>query len=736
MNPAFDSWVERARNVPIEREIERRGIKLNGNKIERCGPCPLCGGDDRFSINTAKQVFNCRGCGIGGDVIKLVEHLDGSDFITACSSLAGEPPPPKAKKANGKDNASKIVVAEFPYHDENGNIVFVVDRIEHQNPNGSFVLKDGKHQKTFRQRRPDPDHPDRWLPNKHGTPVVLYRLPQTLEAIAAGYPVFIVEGEAKADLLWSWNVAATCCAQGAGKWKPEHSEFLRGADVVLVPDNDGVGWEHIHAVGASLAGVAKRTRVLVLPCARAKDDVIDWTGAGGTREQLDALLAEARDWKPPTVEETNERLNKKKDQAKKHEDELLDQLSKLKGLEFARERKKAADELDVSVTAIDAELNERRSAAPLYGHWLVEPWPEPADGDSLLRDIIRRVRQHVVCSHDDALVIALWIIFSWVHEEVAIHSPLLLITSAEPESGKTTTLNLMSYLAPRAVASVEISKAALYRAIQLWQPSFIIDEFDTVLSSTGDNDKAELRSVINSGHVRGQGVIRCITDEHRPEVFSTFAPKALGMIGRKLPAATLSRCIIVELRRRTKGETVERFAHKDDPELGDLRRRLRRWAMYNADNLQVEVSMPPTFDNRRADNWRVLLAIADLCSGAEDWGDKARVAATKVEGASDTSSIGVILLIHIKRIFDEDKCEYILSGRLVDRLKEDPEAPWAEWNRGRGLSQKGLAELLGGRRGGFGIRSVDIRLPDGGHGQGYRLAQFEEAWARYCPLEG
>jgi hypothetical protein len=73
--------------------------------------------------------------------------------------------------------------------------------------------------------------------------------------------LFIVEGEAKADLVWSWNVAATCGAGGGGKkWKLEHSEFLRGADIVLLPDNDNAGWEHFNVVGLSLAGIAKRVR--------------------------------------------------------------------------------------------------------------------------------------------------------------------------------------------------------------------------------------------------------------------------------------------------------------------------------------------------------------------------------------------------------------------------------------------------------------------------------------------
>ena len=71
MTAHFESWTARARVVPIEREIDRRGIKLRG-AVERVGPCPKCGGEDRFAINTNKGVWNCRGCGVGGDVIELV----------------------------------------------------------------------------------------------------------------------------------------------------------------------------------------------------------------------------------------------------------------------------------------------------------------------------------------------------------------------------------------------------------------------------------------------------------------------------------------------------------------------------------------------------------------------------------------------------------------------------------------------------------------------------------------
>ena len=282
-------WVQRAKAVPIEREIERRGLKLRRIGLERVGACPKCGGDDRFAINIKKQVFNCRGCGAAGDVIQLVEHLDGVDFTTACNTLTGQPPP-KANGKNGKDTSKKVVTKSFEYLDADGNVAFVVDRIQFQKPDGSFVLRDGKADKAFRQRQPDPDRPGRWINNVTGAPIVPYHLPGVLEAIGAGHPILIVEGETKADLLWSWGVAATCNAGGSKKWKPEHSAFLRGADVVLLPDHDGVGWEHVSLVGASLSGIAKRIRVLALTHAKAKDDIVNWAAEGGTREQLDAAL--------------------------------------------------------------------------------------------------------------------------------------------------------------------------------------------------------------------------------------------------------------------------------------------------------------------------------------------------------------------------------------------------------------------------------------------------------------
>jgi hypothetical protein len=88
--------IDRARLVRIEDEVARRGIALKGKSIDRCGPCPVCGGTDRFSIHLKKQVFHCRGCAVGGDVIKLVRHIDGCSLAFAVETLIGDEVRPQA----------------------------------------------------------------------------------------------------------------------------------------------------------------------------------------------------------------------------------------------------------------------------------------------------------------------------------------------------------------------------------------------------------------------------------------------------------------------------------------------------------------------------------------------------------------------------------------------------------------------------------------------------------------
>jgi putative DNA primase/helicase len=720
----WDQWVVKARSVPIEDEIARRGIKLRG-KIECCGPCPQCGGTDRFAVNIRKQVFNCRGCGGQGDVIALVKFLDNVDFKGACETLTGEPAPDQKTRITG---IKKIVAAEYTYHTADGVIAFVVERVEYQKIDGTFVMKDGKRKKTFRQKRPDPDNPGKWIWNVNGAPIIPYRLPGLLKAIADCQWIAVTEGERCADMLSDLEIPATTNAGGAGNWKPELNPFFAGADLILIPDNDDAGHKHVQGVGAALNGTAARLRVVILPNLPPKGDVVEWLATGGTREALQELIDQAPDWVPIPGADGDGKAT-----AEQSEQELADkinELAQLNPLQYEQRRRDAARELGIRSGALDDEVEARRQRGQIkgplpFGHWEVEPWPESVDTDVLLLALKRRVRRHVVLSDHACTLVALWIMSAWTHEIAATHSPILRATSAEANSGKTTLLSLIMHLVPRGLLCVEISEAALFRSVELWTPSLIVDEADVILV-----ENEALRAVINSGWTRGATVLRCIGDEKTPHVFPTFCPKALGMKGRKLPDTTLSRCIDVELKRKRPDEVAEHFRSLDDKDLQELRSQALRWSIENGESLKgVEPEMPNGFDNRLGDNFRLILAIADLARG--EWPDMAREAARVLTNTIDSASINVRLLIAIKEIFGEvfreaKRTDFIGSGELERKLGADPNSEWAEFKRDKPISQNQIARLLKW----FGI------APDHNDektARGYHRWKFEDAWGRYVP---
>jgi hypothetical protein len=410
---------------------------------------------------------------------------------------------------------------------------------------------------------------------------------------------------------------------------------------------------------------------------------------------------------------------------------LFKELAALRPAEYCKRRRASAEELGISVSALDEEINLRRKPIraeteekpdlPLFPHWQVEPWPEPVDGPSLIFALVRRIRSHVVMRHDAALACALWTVMAWAHEEAAVYSSILMITSAEANSGKSTLLGVLGFLTPCSLLSVNISSAALYRSIEKWHPTLITDEADSVFQNNED-----LRAVYNSGWTRGQGVLRCVGDDNEPRRFSTFCPKVLGLKGRKLPDTTFSRAIVIELKRKLTTEQVEEFKHVDDEGLADLRRQALRWVIDNVVALrQAKPVLPHGFANRLAANWRLLLAIAETAGG--EWPDAARKAAENLSGALVTGSIGVELLAAIKVVFDQTAAECMSSLILVGRLTADPECRWSDWRDGKPLTQKQLAGLLKE----YGIVSGTVHPEGAPDAKGYKRGQFEDACARY-----
>lgn len=184
--------------------------------------------------------------------------------------------------------ADAKLAATYDYTDEAGDLRFQVCRYEYE--------EGGSRKKTFRQRRKDGD---RWIWSVKGIEQVPYRLTELIEAVAQELLVFVVEGEKDADALAALGVPATCNAMGAGKWPDELTEYFKGADVVILPDNDEPGRKHRDLVGSMLSSIAKRVRVLDLPELPEKGDVSDWLAAGHDVGALyDLVAAKAVPWSP------------------------------------------------------------------------------------------------------------------------------------------------------------------------------------------------------------------------------------------------------------------------------------------------------------------------------------------------------------------------------------------------------------------------------------------------------
>ena len=230
--------------------------------------------------------------------------------------------------------------------------------------------------------------------------------------------------------------------------------------------------------------------------------------------------------------------------------------------------------------------------------------------------------------------------------------------------------------------------------------------------------------MLNSGHFRRAAyVIRVTGDNLEPARFTTWAPKVIALIG-KLPPTLASRSIHIEMRRMAPGETAEpvRLERLD---FTSVVASAARWALDHDLALRdAEPDMPGSLMGRRADNWRHLVAIADLAGGS--WPARARAAAETLTAQGSEQTTAILLLEDIKLVFGEIVEDRISSAALVEKLVDIETRPWGEWSRGKPITVRQLARLLAP----FGIGPAKIRI-GASTLQGYRLEAFEDNFARY-----
>ena len=358
-----------------------------------------------------------------------------------------------------------------------------------------------------------------------------------------------------------------------------------------------------------------------------------------------------------------------------------------------------------------------------------EPDPgEPEDGAALLDEVSAYLGRFIAHPSGWARVAhTLWVAHCHAMQ-IWDSTPRLAFLSPERGCGKTRALEVSELLVPRPVLAVNATPAYLFRKVsdEAGAPTILYDEIDTVFGPRA-RENEDVRAMLNAGHRKGAVTGRCVV---RGKVVTTeelpaYCAVALAGIG-DLPDTIQSRSVVVRMRRRAPGEHVDPFRPREQEADGHgLRDRLAAWARANRAALeQARPQMPDGVEDRDADVWEALLALADLAGGP--WPDAAREAAVQAVEAShdDTPSLGIQLLRDIRETWPGGTAR-IETQALLLLLHDLEESPWGDL-RGKPLDANGLASRLHE----YGVKPNKWR--EGvKYKRGYDRENFRDPWDRY-----
>ena len=352
--------------------------------------------------------------------------------------------------------------------------------------------------------------------------------------------------------------------------------------------------------------------------------------------------------------------------------------------------------------------------------WYAEDNP---DGAELLDDLRAALTKYVVLPDTHAAAaVTLWI--ATTHALPAFEvAPRLVANSPQKRCGKSRLLDVIGGTCHNPLATVNATVPALFRSIGgEHPPTLIVDEADTIFGSrkVAENNE-DFRALLNAGHQRGRPALRCVGPQQTPTEFPTFAMAALAGIG-SMPDTITDRAVNITMRRRTAGETVAQFrSRRDGPILAALRDRLAGWAQAQIEVLgKAEPDMP--VEDRAADTWEPLIAVADAAGGR--WPDLARAACTALVSSAaeddEDGNLGTLLLTDIREVFTSQCRTFIPSQELCVELRRIADSPW----QGFDLDPSKLA---------YRLREYKIKTKHNpsGTARGYRLDSFSDAFNRY-----
>jgi len=353
----------------------------------------------------------------------------------------------------------------------------------------------------------------------------------------------------------------------------------------------------------------------------------------------------------------------------------------------------------------------------------LEPWPDPVDLGKTLQQCARYIQKYLYCQPEQADAVALYLAWTYCfkHFEVA---PILVVTSPTKRCGKTTLLRLILHVANRPIPAVNISPAGIYRVVDAFLPTLLIDEADTFL---GRNP--ELTGIVNSGWMRDNAyTLRCDPETGEPRMFCTFCPKVIAAIGR-LSDTIEDRSIVITMERRPKNVHLARVRKAAKMEGETLARQFLAWVLEHQPEIKEaaerEPHLPDQLDDRAYENWRPLVILAELAEG--DWPARARQAALQVfagKAESPPQDLATRLLADVREVFGE--ADALTSSELIQRLTNLEEAPWSTFSHGRPISPHKVASILGR----FGVKPV--KRKNANH---YLRDDLQRVFTLYLPLQ-
>lgn len=367
--------------------------------------------------------------------------------------------------------------------------------------------------------------------------------------------------------------------------------------------------------------------------------------------------------------------------------------------------------------------------------------PPPLPGHEVLNQVRDFVaRYSAFPSQHCAPMLALWYAHTWVADAFYI-TPRLILSSPEPGSGKTRVLEIAQHLTNQPEMTAGGSAAALVRMVAAGPITILMDEVDAVFSAGGSGNE-EVRQMLNLGYKRTATVPKTKGDPatgFTVERLPTFAPAALAGLAGRMPDTITTRAITIHLRRRRHDEHVESYREsKVIRQATPIRDALSTWMTCIGERLvEAEPDMPPGVDDRPAEIWEPLLAIADEAGG--HWPTTARDACSHfVFNQKSTPSLGVRLLADLRALFTAEDTDRMHSAEIVARLRSIDDAPWSDLN-GKPLDSRRLAKELSP----YQIAPLTFQR-NGTNAKGYVIhptrTQVEQvgladAWARYLPAE-